>query len=118
MFSKLPQRYVNFRVLEFIHSYVLKKRILYAIFNFFPGILPLVLSNDELIPYIRIARGTQTEDSKDVPSSIGNVNNVSGNNKSNIVLLPENSTETYDNLVLKEQYELQNETGFLIISYL
>lgn len=86
---------------------------MYAIVNiFFSGILPSVLSNDELIPFIRIVRGTQTEDLKTVPSSFGNVNNVSGSNKSQIVLLPANSTEPFDNVVLKEQYELQNETGF------
>lgn len=89
---------------------------MHAMVNIFSsGILPLVLSSDEFIPYIRIARGTQTEDLKTVPSSFGSVNNVSGNNKSHIVLLPANSTESYDNLILKEQYELQNETGFYII---
>lgn len=90
--------------------------MIYAVVKiFFSGILPSVLSNDELIPFIRSTRGTQTEDLKTVPSSFGNVNNVSGSNKSQIVLLPANSTELYDNLVLKEQYELQNETGFHII---
>lgn len=102
---------LHFSVLLFIN-----KKCLYTIVkHFFSGILPLVLSSDELIPYIRIARGTQTEDLKSVSSSFGSVNNVSGNNKSQIVLLPANSTESYDNLVLKEQYELQNETGFHII---
>lgn len=82
---------------------------------FFPGILPIVLSSDELIPYIRIARGTETDDLKSAPSSIG-INNVSVNNKSRIVIFPENSTEPYDNLVLKEQYELQNETGVYLFN--
>jgi len=59
-----------------------------------------------------LARSTQIHSLKTVPSNLGLDNNVQVNNKSQIVLLAENSTETNDNFTFKEQYELQNETGF------
>jgi len=64
----------------------------------------------------RLARSTQINSLKTVPSSLGLANNVQVNNKSQIVLLTENSTELNDNFALKEQYELQNETGFYIFN--
>lgn len=81
------------------------------------GILPIVLSSHAFNPYnlIRLARSSQIHGLKTVPSSSGLVNNVQVNNKSQIVLLTENSTELNDNFALKEQYELQNETGLYII---
>lgn len=65
---------------------------------------------------IRLTRSTQIHSLKTIPSSLGLVNNVQVNNKSQIVLLTENSTELNDSFALKEQYELQNETGFYIFS--
>lgn len=80
----------------------------------FSGILPIVLSTNVFAPYslIRHARSAQTQDLKTVPPTLRNVNNVQVNNKSQIVLLTEISTELNDSVVLKEQYELHNETGF------
>lgn len=74
------------------------------------------MSSNVFTPYnlIRLARSTQIHSLKAVPSSLGLANNVQVNNKSQIVLLAENSTELNDNFALKEQYELQNETGFCI----
>lgn len=82
----------------------------------FPGILPIVLSSNVFTPYsvIRLARNTQTQDLKVLPSTLGGLNHVQVNNKSQIVLLSENSTELNDNFILKEQYELQNETGYFL----
>jgi len=80
------------------------------------GVLPLVLYSNIFTSNgsIRFARSTQTQELKTAaPSTLGIVNNLQVNNKSQqIVLLPENSTELNSNFVLKEQYELQNETGF------
>lgn len=75
-----------------------------------------MLSSNDFTPYssIRIARSTQ--DLKTLPPILG-ANNVQLNNKSQIVLLTENSTEINESLVLKEQYELQNDTGFYIINF-
>lgn len=75
-------------------------------------------SSNAFSPYssIRLARSTQTYSLKTVTSSLGSVNNnVQLNNKSQIVLLTENSTDLNDNFALKEQYELQNETGLYSI---
>lgn len=84
---------------------------------FASGILPIVLADDEYASFgtTRIARSTQTLDVKTVASTLGTVNHVQTNNKSQIILLTENSTELNENNVLKEQYELQNETGFFYI---
>lgn len=78
------------------------------------------MSSNVFTPYslIRLARSTQIHSLKTVPSSLGLVNNVQVNNKSQIVLLTENSTEINDTFALKEQYELQNETGFYIFNLL
>lgn len=86
-------------------------------FVFHPGILPTVLSSNEFPVYglIRHSRSTHTQDLKTTPSVAGTVNNVQLNNKSHIVLLTENSTDINDNLVFKEQYEVQNETGMCIL---
>ncbi|XP_060863806.1 uncharacterized protein LOC132940307 isoform X1 [Metopolophium dirhodum] len=83
--------------------------------SYLKGILPVVLSSNVFTPYslIRLARSTQIHSLKTVPSSLGLANNVQVNNKSQIVLLTENSTELNDNFALKEQYELQNETDIL-----
>lgn len=80
------------------------------------GILPIVLSSNVFTPYslIRLTRNTQTQDLKVLPSTLGGLNHVQVNNKSQIVLLSENSTELNDNFILKEQYELQNETGYFL----
>lgn len=88
----------------------------YIFFHFFSGILPIVLSSNVFTSYslIRIARNTQTQDLKDSPSTLGGVNHVQVNNKSQIVLLTEGSTELNDNFILKEQYVLQNETGYYL----
>lgn len=77
-----------------------------------------MLSSNGFTPYslIRIARSTETQDLKTLPSILG-ANNVQLNNKSQIVLLTENSTEIIESLVLKEQYELQNDTGFFIFNF-
>lgn len=74
------------------------------------------MSSNVFTPYSlsRLARSTQIHSLKTVPSSLGLANNVQVNNKSQIVLLTENSTELNDSFALKEQYELQNETGFYI----
>lgn len=79
----------------------------------FSGFLPIVLSGNVFPPYslIRLARNTQIQDLKAVSSTLGNANHVQLNNKSQIVLLTENSTELNDNFILKEHYEFQNETG-------
>ncbi|XP_025404918.1 uncharacterized protein LOC112679358 isoform X2 [Sipha flava] len=81
--------------------------------SYVKGILPTVLSSNEFPAYglIRHSRSTQTQDLKTTPSVAGSVNNVQLNNKSQIVLLTENSTEINDNLVFKEHYEIQNETN-------
>lgn len=78
--------------------------------------LPIVLSSDVFSSYnlIRHVRNTQTQDFKSAPSTLASVNHVQLNNKSQIVLLTENSTELDDNLISKEQYIFQKETGFLL----
>jgi len=80
-------------------------------------ILPVALSNNVVASndLTRLARGTQLQDLKTaLPSTLGSVNNLQVNNKSQqIVLLPENSTELNNSFVLKEQYELQNETDII-----
>lgn len=89
-------------------------------FVFYPGILPTVLSSNELPLYdlIRHSRSTQTQDLKTTTTIVGSgVNNVHLNNKSQIVLLTENSTEINDGLIFKEQYELQNETGTCVMYF-
>jgi len=85
-----------------------------SIHTSFSGILPIVLSSNAFAPYnlIRLPRSPQIHSLKTVPSNLGLANNVQVNNKSQIVLLAENSTESNDSFALKEQYELQNETGF------
>lgn len=87
----------------------------YFVFLLFSGILPLVLSSSLFTSYniIRLTRSTEAQDLKIVPSSIGSINHVRVNNKSQVVLLTENSTDLNDNFILKEQYELQNETGIV-----
>lgn len=84
------------------------------------GILPLVLSGDVYIPtgLNRVVRSTETQNLKPVASTAGTVNQEQENNKSQIVLLTESSPEFNESFVLKEQYELQNETGFKFINYL
>lgn len=62
----------------------------------------------------RQPHSTETNNSKSVVSTVG----TPVNNKSQIVLLTESSPEFNESFVLKEQYELQNETGFKIINYL
>lgn len=93
--------------------------VIYLLFNlfactFFPDMLPKVLSSDVFSSYnlIRHIRNTQTQDFKPVPSTLTSVNNVQENNKSQIILLTANSTELDENLVSKEQYIFQKETGF------
>lgn len=78
------------------------------------GILPIVLSSDLYTTHSinRLTGSTRSDNLKTVASTVGSVNHVHMSNKSHIVLLVENSTEHNENIALKEQYELQNETGF------
>lgn len=70
------------------------------------------MSTNTQYSLIRHARSTQTQDLKTVPPTLRSVNNVQVNNKSQIVLLTKISTELNDSVILKEQYEFHNETGF------
>ncbi|VVC27708.1 Hypothetical protein CINCED_3A005825 [Cinara cedri] len=80
--------------------------------SYLKGILPIVLSSNVFTPYslVRIARSAPTQDSKTLPPPLDAINNTLVNNKSQFVPLTENSTEINENIVLKEHYELQNDT--------